>query len=94
MDDDQPAWIPALTEALGAAYGLLRLEKGDKDRGRGTHADVTEALTTARRAGWDGSDRDFWKAAETMAAFTGAMPWHPQRHFMDGELQRWRAAAR
>jgi hypothetical protein len=94
LDTDRPPWYDELRSATGTAYHVLRLEKGDPERGQGERADVIQKLADARRAGWDGSDSEFWRAAERMAAFTGAMPWHPQRDYLDGEVKRWKRAAR
>jgi hypothetical protein len=90
---DDPPWIAELTYALGVAYAYLRLQKGDKKRGAGTLADVTQSLADARRAGWAGADKDFWRAATTMSAFTGAMPWHPQKAFVDAEVKKSAASS-
>lgn len=86
---EHPPWFDSLELATSVAYHVLRWEKGDTERGHGQRADVTEALSIARRAGWDGDEKDFWAAAERMAAFTGALPWHPQRDFLEGEMMRW-----
>src|SRR5947207_8106876 len=83
-----PPWICELHLALGAARGWLRWQRRDEDCAGRTREQAEARIADLRRAGWEGDDRTIWKAAEsTMALFTGAMPWHPQRACEQAEIR-------